>query len=98
MERITRLLREAREHYLRAFAKRLHSPAIMAGSNYSDTPVTYLFRNVEGTSIVLIRPDTTGQTILLEPRRDLYKYDGRFAWATETQVLSFSLCHCWLII
>ena len=94
VERITFLLREARERSLRAFAKRLHSPTIMAGSNYSGTPVTYLFRKVEGTSVVLIRHDQTGQTILLEPRRDLYKYDGGFAWGyrgTGPQFLTTSL-------
>ena len=80
VERISRLLHEAREFYWSAFAERLHADTIQAGSFHSNSPVTYLFRKVEGTNVVLVRDDQTGQTSLLEPRRDLYRCVGGFVW------------------
>ena len=94
VERITHLLREARELYLRAFAERLHFHTIEAGRFQPGTPVTYLFRKVEGTNVVLVRNDQTGETSLLEPRRDLYECFGGFAWGyrgTGPQFLTTSL-------
>jgi hypothetical protein len=80
VERITRLLREAWELYLRVFTERLPFHTIEAGRFQPETPFTYLFRKFEGTNVVLVRDDQTGQTSLLEPRRDLYECFGGFIW------------------
>ena len=65
---------------MRALAKRLHLHTNEAGRFHPGTPVTYLFRKFEGANIVLARNDQNGETNLIEPRRDLYKCFGGFAW------------------
>lgn len=80
VNRIARTLRIAQKLYLSELTESLYIHSRWAGLFGEDSPVTYLFRKVEGADVVLVRNDQSGETVLLEPRRDLYEYTGSFAW------------------